>query len=377
MTMTIKYELKEYKSILNKYKFIDGWFWCRYSINCYGGCEHACTYCDSRSHKYHFHPEFDHVIYVKKDIGETLAKRLSRARTLLPDVVALSGATDPYQPAENKYKNTRQVLEVLAKHEYPVFIATKSTLVTRDIDILSEIAESSAATVSITITCTDRELTSFLEPAAPSPKQRFAAISQLKKKAKALQVGVLLIPIVPFLTDSDDQLEDMVKRTQEAGADFLLFGGGMTMRDNQADWFLRQLKERYPDLIEKYLQIYEAEWTQDRGYKGRYAPKSQYVKEIDQKMYTLINKSRISCRLKRFIPLDFRRENYIIAEEFINESYFRQAFNLPWKNIFWAGQNINNLKESIKDVARRGELQKIRNIDGELEKRIIARLNEL
>ena len=115
--MTVRYEEKEFKSILNKFKFIDGWFWCRYSLNPYNGCEHACTYCDSRSHKYHLQADFDQVIYVKAKAGEMLDKRISRARTLLPDIVAMSGTCDPYQPAEAKYENTRQCLEVLAKHK--------------------------------------------------------------------------------------------------------------------------------------------------------------------------------------------------------------------------------------------------------------------
>ena len=106
----IKYVPRDFKSILNKYKFIDSWFWCRYSINPYNGCEFACTYCDSRSHKYHLQPEFDQLIYVKNDVGTMLDDRLRRARTLLPDVVAMSGTCDAYQPAEASYQNTRQCL---------------------------------------------------------------------------------------------------------------------------------------------------------------------------------------------------------------------------------------------------------------------------
>ena len=140
----IKYVPKEFKTILNKYKFIDSWFWCRYSINPYNGCEFACTYCDSRSHKYHLQPEFDQFIYVKNNVGAMLDNRLRRARTLLPDVVAIGGTCDAYQPAEADYKNTRQCLEVLLKYHYPVIISTKSTRVcaTTSCDVISENAVS-------------------------------------------------------------------------------------------------------------------------------------------------------------------------------------------------------------------------------------------
>ena len=156
--MVVRYEKKEFKSILNKYKFIDNWFWCRYTLNPYNGCEHACTYCDSRSHKYHLHPEFDQVIIVKNNVGEMLDKRLTRARTLLPDAVAMSGSCDPYQPAEEKFGNTRECLEVLAKHKYPVQIGTKASIVTRDIPLFEQIAENNWCTVCITITTTDNEM---------------------------------------------------------------------------------------------------------------------------------------------------------------------------------------------------------------------------
>ncbi len=107
----VVYEEKPYRTILNKLKWVDGWFWCRYTINTYQGCEFACTYCDSRSHRYHLHRDRDHIIYVKKDVKRMLHDRLRRARTLLPDVVVMSGTSDPYQPAEARYRNTRDCSE--------------------------------------------------------------------------------------------------------------------------------------------------------------------------------------------------------------------------------------------------------------------------
>ena len=367
--MVVKYERKDFKSILNKYKFIDNWFWCRYSINPYNGCEHACTYCDSRSHKYHLQPEFDQIIYVKNNVQELLDNRITRARTLLPDVVAISGSCDPYQPAEEKFENTRKCLEVLAKHKYPVIIGTKATLVTRDMDILERIGENSWCAVFITITTTNDELSEFLEPKAPSPAERFETIKELKKN-KNIQVGVCLMPIVPFLTDAPIQLETMTENIKAAGADYILFAAGMTMRDNQANWYLTKLKSQYPELVNKYLELYDAEITPGVGYKGNYAPNGEYVKRISQVMLELCERYNLQYRINRYIPDDFRKQNYMIAEEILNESYLAQLSGKPWKNLFWAGQNINNLKESIAEIANRGELQSIRNIDAKLEERI-------
>jgi DNA repair photolyase len=373
--MSIRYEKKDFKTILNKYKFIDSWFWCRYSINTYNGCEHACTYCDSRSHKYHLHPEFDQIIYVKNNVGEMLDKRLSRARTLLPDVVAMCGTCDPYQQAEEKYENTRQALEVLAKHKYPVNIGTKSTLVTRDIDILTQIAKNNWCAVSITITTTDENLSKFLEPEAPKPDERFAAIKVLKK-SKRLQVGVNFMPIVPFLGDSDEAMENVTRSAKDAGADYILFGSGMTMRDAQASWYLKRLGDEYPDLVTKYLELYEAKLI-DNNYKGKYAPKGTYQKKINRKMLALCEKYNMKFRMKRFIPDDFRREIYIIAEEFLNEAYIEQCLGKPFSNLFWAGQNISNLKESIRKIASQGKLQEIRNVNELIEDRIICKLSDI
>lgn len=208
---------KEFKSILNKYKFIDSWFWLRYGINPYHGCRFGCIYCDSRSSKYRLPVEFEDTIIVKKNIKEMLDRRLSKARTLLPDVVGVFGATDPYQPAEADYKNTRQCLEVLAKHRYPVHTVTKSKLVLRDLDLLETVGGNNWCTVSVTITTTDPDMARFLEKRAPSPQARFDVIKTIKERTRHVQAGVLLIPVVPVLCDSGAALEEMFKRTKAAG----------------------------------------------------------------------------------------------------------------------------------------------------------------
>lgn len=373
--MNVRYKKKDYKSILNKYKFIDSWFWCRYGINTYSGCEFACTYCDSRSHKYHLHTDFDQVIYAKTNAADMLDGRIRRARTLLPDVVVMSGAGDPYQPAEEKYGNTRACLEVLERHKYPVHIITKSTLVARDIDILSKIARNNWAAVSVTVTTVDDELAGFLEPRAPPSSERFDTLYRIKE-AGAVKTGVTFMPIVPFLCDGDENLEGVVKAARDAKVDYILFAGGMTMRDRQAEWFLRRLGDEYPELVERYLELYDADMVKGE-YSGSYGPPKEYSVKIHRKMFELCEKYGINYRMPRFIPDDFRRENYIIAEELLVEAYVAQSLGKPCANIQWVGQNINNLKESIRNIASRNELMGIRNVSPDLEVRIQNRLDEL
>jgi DNA repair photolyase len=372
-----KFVPRDFKTILNKYKFIDSWFWCRYSVNPYNGCQFACTYCDSRSHKYHLHPEFDQIVYVKTNVGTMLDNRLSRARTLLPDVVAIGGTCDSYQPAEEEHLNTRQCLEVLLKHHYPVCISTKSDLVLRDVDLLRAIAEDSWCSVGLTVTTLDEDLAGFLEPGAPSPLARMRVIERIKAETRSIQVGVNLIPIVPFLGDSEDNLRQVVSKAREAGADFILFGGGMTMRDNQARWFLNRLGSRAPELVQDYLDLYEASFDVETGYSGKYGPRVSYQKHINRMMLDLCEEFGMAFRIKRYIPNDCREMNYRVAERILNESYAKQIRGKAWSNLFWAGQNINNLKESINDVADRGELQSIRNVNAEVESQMLSLIDEM
>lgn len=170
-------------------------------MNPYNGCELSCTYCDSRSHRYHLHPEFDQIIYVKNDMGPMLDLRLSRTRTLLLDVVAIGGSGDAYQPAEGRFQNTKQCLEVLLKHHYPVFISTKSDLVCRDADLLASIARDSWCMVAVTITTLVDDVADLMEPCASSPEDRLKAIGKIKRKRPEVQTGVNLIPVIPYLAD--------------------------------------------------------------------------------------------------------------------------------------------------------------------------------
>ena len=370
----ITYTHKEFKSILIKRKFIDNWFWDRYGINGYNGCEHNCIYCDSRSDKYYLPKNFESDIIVKKNVKEMLNKRISNARTLLPDIVAMSGASDPYHSAEAKFKNTLQCLGVLEKHRYPVHIITKSALVLRDLEILERIGENSWCCVSVTITSANQDMAKFLEPKVLPPDARFDIIKTIKQKTKHIQTGIFLIPTIPYLCDSDTDLEKMVRTSTESQSDFILFGGAMTMRDSQALHFLKYLKQNYPELIGKYEELYGFNYNPGI-YNGSYGAKRNYDIIISNKLFSLCKKYKLPYRIKRFIPDDFRKSNYLISEKLLNHAYYLQMTGKAWSDIYWAGMNIQNLKESVEVIAKRNELRKIRNVDSRIESYIIKELN--
>jgi DNA repair photolyase len=372
----VRYTEREFKTILNVRKYIDSWFWDRYGVNPYQGCRFGCIYCDSRSERYRLPTDFENDIIVKVDPAGMLDRRLSRARTLLPDVVAMSGASDPYHHAEARFESTRRCLEVLEKHAYPAHIITKSRLVLRDLELLDRIGGNSWCCVSVTITTVNARVARFLEKRSPSPQVRLNVVRTIKEKAPHVRTGVLFMPVVPFLGDSDADLEAMVGQAREAGADFILFGGAMTMRDMQALWFLKHIGEAYPELLDKYEELYGFKYNPG-FYGGDYTARDSYNLALSRKFLDLCEKYSMPYRIRRFIPRDYRAENYRIAEILLNEAYDLMITGGSWTRLHWAGMNIQNLRESIVEVAEREELRSIRNVDRELESRIRGYLSEI
>lgn len=356
----VKYVLKEFKTIINKLKYIDTWFWSRYTVNGYQGCKHACVYCDARSERYHLAEDFDQTIIVKKNVKDQLDRRLSKARTLIPDVTALGGVNDAYQNCEKEYKNTRQILEVLLKYKYPVSLSTKSTLILRDLDLLSRIAEDTWCCLAFTITSMENKVNLFLEPRASPSEDRFRALEKIKQEYPAIQTGVNFMPIVPFLADSDENLEDMIRTAHEVKADFILFAG-LTLRDKQGAYFLSKLRESYPELVEKYQALYQ----------DNYIPREKdYLLEISRKVLHFCNKYTMKYRVKRWIPADFRRVNYLVAQDLADQAYELQLQGKRYKSRLWTAHYINNLQKSVSTLAKQQQLQLIQNVKGAFEKEL-------
>jgi len=223
----------------------------RFSINPYRGCEHGCIYCYARpTHEYFGLSaglDFETHILVKEDAPALLEKAL-RAPSWQPEVIAISGVTDPYQPVERKLKITRSCLEVLAKFRNPVAIITKNRLVTRDIDLLGELASHHAAVVNVSVTSLNPEVQRIMEPRTSSPSARLDAVAALHKAG--IPVGVMVAPIIPGLTDHE--VPKIVEACGRAGAQF----AGYTIV--RLPWaiaplFEHWLDEHFPEKKEKVL----------------------------------------------------------------------------------------------------------------------------
>jgi DNA repair photolyase len=221
------------------------------SVNPYRGCEHGCIYCFARpTHEYLGFSaglDFETKIMVKTDAPELLEAELA-SPNWTPQVVVMSGVTDPYQPVERRLRLTRRCLEVLAKFRNPVGMITKNRLVTRDIDILSELAAHGAVAINISVTSLDVNLQRILEPRTSPPSARLDAIAQLS--AANIPVGVMVAPIIPSLTDHE--IPAILKACGKAGAKFAGFTI-IRLPWAVAPLFERWLEEHFPDRKEKIL----------------------------------------------------------------------------------------------------------------------------
>jgi DNA repair photolyase len=221
------------------------------SINPYRGCEHGCIYCYARpTHEYLGFSaglDFESRILVKDDAPELLRRELSSPRWK-PQVLAISGVTDPYQPVERRLQLTRRCLQVLADFRNPVVIITKNHLVTRDVDFLGELAAHQAARVFLSVTTLDGNLSRVMEPRASHPTRRLAAVEWLARAG--VPVGVLVAPVIPGLTDHE--LPSIIAAASRAGAQC---AGYVTVRlpHGVAPLFEQWLGEHFPDRKDKVL----------------------------------------------------------------------------------------------------------------------------
>lgn len=221
------------------------------SLNPYRGCEHSCVYCYARpTHEYLGFSaglDFETRILVKRDAPALLRKALS-ARSWKPQVIAFSGVTDPYQPAERKLRITRDCLAVLAEFRNPVALITKNRLVTRDADLLADLAHHRAAAVNVSITTLDPDLHRRMEPRASAPHLRLRAIERLAQAG--VPVGVMVAPVIPGL--NDHEIPAILRAAADAGASW---AGHIVLRlpHGVRELFDAWLAEHYPLRRERIL----------------------------------------------------------------------------------------------------------------------------
>lgn len=243
-------EFVKAKTILTKVKDGSEWYGVDYNMNLYRGCSHGCIYCDSRSDCYHIE-NFD-IVKGKENMLHILESELSKKR--LKGVVGIGAMSDTYNPMEIKYQQTRVALQLISKYGFGVSIDTKSDLILRDIDLLKEINSKNNVIVKFTITTPDDNLSKIIEPNVCVSSKRLEAIKKLNDNG--IFAGIVMNPVLPFITDKEDDIKKLVELANEYGAKFIHTYMGMTLRENQRVYYFDKLDEKFPGLKEKYIKTY-------------------------------------------------------------------------------------------------------------------------
>lgn len=231
------------------------WFGTRYNMNIYKGCSHGCIYCDSRSNCYQI--ENFSQVRAKQDALAIIKKQLSGR--IGAGVIGTGSMSDPYNPFEKEMLLTREALKLIDRYHFGVAIATKSDLVTRDIDILSQINKHSPTIVKVTITSVTDELSKIVEPNVCPSSARFDALAKMADAG--IFCGILMMPILPFIEDNEENIIGIVRRAADCGVQFIYPAIGMTIRDGQREYFYDKLEESFPGLKEKYEKRYGFRYT--------------------------------------------------------------------------------------------------------------------
>ena len=276
------------KHILNKHKQRDPWFLDEYSVNPYGSCDFACVYCYIHGSKYG-----SKKLMAKINAPQLLDKELARlSRRGRYGFIALSSATEAWMHIEGKYMLTRKCLGIIAKYRFPVHVLTKSTLILRDIDILRRIDKeailpldlrgrlNNGVLITFSFSTLNKKIAKIFEPNAPSPNQRLDAIQKLKEEGFC--VGIAFIPILPYISDSNEELETLVRTAKNVDVNYIFFGNLTLHREGKKVYFA-VLSKYFPELKEKYTRLYGS----------RFYPHRDYLNSLYKRAYFIARKYRI------------------------------------------------------------------------------------
>lgn len=283
---------KKVKSVLNKHKQRDRWFLDDYSVNPYEGCSCNCQYCYIRGSKYG--ENMEEKLAVKVNALEILEKQLAnRARKNQRGIVFVGSATDAYMPHEKELRVTEAFLKLFLKYRFPVFISTKRELILRDIELLKEIDRVAilpddlkgklirGVILAVSVSTMNAEIAATLEPGAILPEERMKLIGQLK--GEGFFAGVNAIPVLPFISDTEQELAKIFASAKEHHADFV-FTGGLTLFGNDAadskTLYYKFLGRKFPHLIAGYHQLY----------RDKFYPPFWYQQELEQRANSLCTK---------------------------------------------------------------------------------------
>jgi DNA repair photolyase len=260
------YKLITCDSVIKEITKKDSLFHGNFCVDPYQNCEFGCHYCDSSSEK---------TIFVKTNVVDILRKELEH---LNHGRIILGSVHDPYQNAEKKYELTKAILETLREYQFPCHILTKSPLILRDIDILSELE----CMVTLSISSLDSRVVHIFEPDVPSPQDRLQTVQSLR--TNQITAGMALIPMLPYIIESE--LEEIVKAVSSVNAQYLLHKH-LELKGDQERYYKDLIEEHYPYLIPKYDLLYENDFN----------PKKAYIKELNSILSGFCKKYKIADRI--------------------------------------------------------------------------------
>ncbi|UCE43356.1 MAG: radical SAM protein [Candidatus Aminicenantes bacterium] len=246
-----------------------------WDLNIYRGCGHRCNYCYAQySHRFLKSSNFFDDIFVKFNIADVLAKEL-QSEHWKGDIVNIGGVTDSYQPAEKTYRLMPDILKIMIEYKNPVIISTKSDLILRDFDLVDRLSGLNYVNVAATVTTLDLDTKRKIEPGAAPPLNRFDVLRQFRKTNAS--IGLHVMPILPFLTDGEDNLDKIFVLAAECLVDYVLTGT-LYLRGPTREHFFRFLKAEFPDLHEKYRLLYRTGGA-DKRYKTKLYSKVSRLRE--------------------------------------------------------------------------------------------------
>ena len=353
------------KSLLRKHKKIDSWFISSCGMNLYRGCIHNCTYCDGRSEGYYVESEFGKDVWVKKNAIELLKKEIDPKHMVLKKgyIMLGGGVGDSYQPVEKKYNLSKKALNVLYNYSLPVSILTKSTLVERDLDIIKKINEKNKAIVSFSFSSVNEKISNIFEPGVPLPNKRLETLELFKKEG--IPCGMFLLPVIPFITDTYEIMEESIKKAKEFDLDFIIFGGMTLKEGRQKNYFLDTLKKHYPHFIPEYYNIYKKDpWGNAID---------DYYKSMHLTFNVLSKKYKIPRRIPPHLFKDVLNENDLVIVILEHLDYLLKLEGKE-SSYRWAANSISKLTTPLSNI--KDDLRRINGVGPVTERIILEILNK-
>jgi len=371
-----KYNLYPTKHILNIHKHIDGgWFWNKYSASPYMGCEWGCEYCYCRDEKYNphnhqskdfeiekFKDPFSQYIKVKKEAPQLFRKSLEKKPI---DLIYLSG----YQPIERKYSYIKEMLEVCLELGFPIFINEKSPQLLENLNILRKINQKTHLNIGWSVIFPeDNDKKKFFEPKSPSIDRRFDAMQKLANNN--IMTGTVLMPVLPFITDDEPTIHDIIQKTKQSGGKYIL-EGGLTLWGYTKAHFYKALKKYRPELTKDYEKLYTKKGALEKHMIDLHQMVQKYCKKYD--LLNLIprpinffpDKLRINKKIAGCFHLK-AREIHLSGSSKYREWAFRKAA--------WSLEELNiSVAERYAQEGLKG-LMKIKNIGEKMGNEIINEL---